>query len=171
MAVHRAIGGRDPLSYPRLENDDNFVGKREMQKLPFTASTREVQGEQPWSRLFNTGTLSSVRHQVFSFDSKAPNDSLDFLLKTKYDQHIETLKPISRTRVQKETVDEDHGRILKNRTKIVQTPPPPLNHPLRVSVSDRKERIEQAKLAIESHHTILTNKGYSRKPDGGFFTA
>lgn len=31
MAVHRAIGGRDPLSYPRLENDNNFVGKREMQ--------------------------------------------------------------------------------------------------------------------------------------------
>ena len=28
MAVHRAIGTRDPISYPRLENDDCFVGKR-----------------------------------------------------------------------------------------------------------------------------------------------
>ncbi len=30
MAVHRSIGGRDPLAYPKLENDDNFVGKREI---------------------------------------------------------------------------------------------------------------------------------------------
>ena len=28
MAVNRAIGTRDPLPYPRLENDDNFVGTR-----------------------------------------------------------------------------------------------------------------------------------------------
>ena len=28
MAVHRAIGGRDPLPYPRLESDESFVGKR-----------------------------------------------------------------------------------------------------------------------------------------------
>ena len=27
MAVHRAVGTRDPISYPRLESDDNFVGK------------------------------------------------------------------------------------------------------------------------------------------------
>jgi hypothetical protein len=28
MAVHRAVGTRDPISYPRLENDNNFVGNR-----------------------------------------------------------------------------------------------------------------------------------------------
>jgi hypothetical protein len=28
MAVHRAVGTRDPISYPRLECDENFVGKR-----------------------------------------------------------------------------------------------------------------------------------------------
>jgi hypothetical protein len=90
---------------------------------------------------------------------------------------------------------------LKNREKIVKTPPLPLNHPIKQSLGDKKQRLEQAKLAIgfpfyfeyivfcidaiyslefflllfsiliESHHTILTNKGYSRKPDGGFFTA
>jgi hypothetical protein len=65
--------------------------------------------DQPWQRLFNTNTLSSSRHQVFNFDPQAPNDSLDFLLKTKYDHHNEELRPLARTRVQKETVDEDHG--------------------------------------------------------------
>ena len=29
MAVHRAVGLRDPIPYPRLESDDNFIGKRE----------------------------------------------------------------------------------------------------------------------------------------------
>ena len=31
MAVHRAIGGRDPFAYPRLESDDDYVGKRASQ--------------------------------------------------------------------------------------------------------------------------------------------
>lgn len=30
MAVHRSIGGRDPLPYPKLECDDSFIGKREI---------------------------------------------------------------------------------------------------------------------------------------------
>ena len=77
--------------------------------MPYPEDTHEAQNSQPWQRLFNTGTLSSTRHQVFSFDPQAPNDSLDFLLKTKYDHHGETLKPLNRTKVQKETVDENHG--------------------------------------------------------------
>lgn len=31
MAVHRAIGTRDPYAYPRLENDDTFAGQKEFQ--------------------------------------------------------------------------------------------------------------------------------------------
>lgn len=31
MAVHRAVGLRDPIPYPRLECDENFVGKRDTQ--------------------------------------------------------------------------------------------------------------------------------------------
>lgn len=31
MAVHRAIGTRDPYSYPRYECDDNFAGKKSFQ--------------------------------------------------------------------------------------------------------------------------------------------
>ncbi len=77
--------------------------------MPYVEDTRASQGAQPWQRLFNTGTLSSTRHQVYSFDEQAPSDSLDFLLKTKYDQHQETFKEIARTRSQKETFDEDHG--------------------------------------------------------------
>lgn len=77
--------------------------------MPYGESVEEAQRSQPWQRLHNTCTLSSSRHQVFSFDPQAPNDSLDFLLKTKYDHHNESLKHLARTKVQKETYDENHG--------------------------------------------------------------
>lgn len=77
--------------------------------MPFTTTAADDQQQEPWKRLFNTNTLSSSRHQVFNVDTKAPNDSLDFLLKTKYDQHNDLLRPINQTRYQKETYDTDHG--------------------------------------------------------------
>lgn len=195
MAVHRALGGRDPLSYPRLESDDQFQGKLEIEKFPFSTTTSQAQREEPYQRLYNTHTLTSSRHQVFNHDHQAPNDSLDFLLKAKYDQHADLLSPLNKSRYQKETFDEDHGRILKNREKVVVVAEPPLNHPLKVASDDRKNRLEQAKLAISriflfviitllmvhefngaisfvgSNHTILTGRGYDRKPCGGLFTA
>jgi hypothetical protein len=60
---------------------------------------------------------------------------------------------------------------LKNRVKEVIIAQSPLNHPLRIAEISEKVRIEQAKLAIGSNHTILTNNGYSRKPNGGFYNA
>ena len=77
--------------------------------MPFATSTSDDQHSEPWKRLFNTNTLSSSRHQVFNVDTKAPNDSLDFLIKTKYNQHEDLLRSINRTRYQKETFDDDHG--------------------------------------------------------------
>ena len=71
--------------------------------------TKDAQGSEPWNRLYNTCTLSSSRHEVYNFDPKAPNDSLDFLLKTKYDHHNDLFNEQANTRVQKETVEEDHG--------------------------------------------------------------
>ena len=46
---------------------------------------------------------------MFNVDPQAPNDSLDFLLKTKYNQHDDLLKSLAPTRNQKETFDNDHG--------------------------------------------------------------
>lgn len=33
MAVHRAIGTRDPFPYPHLENDNDFAGKKSYQVI------------------------------------------------------------------------------------------------------------------------------------------
>ena len=108
--IHRAVNHRDPLSYPRLENDETFAGTVTEKKLPFRqAETHVAQRDEPWNRLYSTATLSSGRHEIYINDPKAPRDSLDFLLKTGYDQHGETFAGKARTCVQLETVSDDHG--------------------------------------------------------------
>ena len=108
--IHRAVDHRDPLSYPRLENDQTFSNHRSEQKLPFEQqATHVAQRDEPWNRLYSTATLSSGRHEIYTSDPKAPQDSLDFLLKAQYDQHQETFAGKARTRIQLETVDDEHG--------------------------------------------------------------
>jgi len=162
---------RNPYPFPRLQNDDNFVGSRSTQKQPYTLPAHMAQKEDPWNRLNGTCTLTSSRREVYHLDPQAPRDSLDFVLKSEYDHHKEFLKAKNETLCQPETIGQDHGRVLKNR--IVEVPPPqnPLNHPVRISESTKKDSIHSNKNAIEGHHTQTTNRGYNRKPDGGFFTS
>lgn len=110
--IHRAVNHRDPLSYPRLENDETFSGQKAQQKLPFRSDQTDFnQGNEPWNRLYSTATLSSGRHEIYHNDPKSPSDSLDFLLKSQYNQHDETFAGKARTRVQLETVSDDHGSL------------------------------------------------------------
>lgn len=110
--IHRAVNHRDPLSYPRLENDETFSGHEAQKKIPFKSeATHVAQRDEPWNRLYSTATLSSGRHEIYTSDPKAPFDSLDFLLKSQYDQHGETFAGKARTCVQLETVSDDHGLI------------------------------------------------------------
>lgn len=84
---------------------------------------------------------------------------------------------------------EDHGRILKNRIKIIPPPFDPLNPPLYVARGKFKPRYvsfvklsttpsaphrenpfsKEGKQAIEGYYHPITNPGYSRKPNGNFF--
>ena len=79
------------------------------QKLAYNVPTHLAQKEEPYNRLYETGTLSSKRREVQHFDPNAPNDSLDFVLKTTYNQHKEFLKDSAQTLVQPETLGMDHG--------------------------------------------------------------
>lgn len=110
--IHRAVNHRDPLPYPRLENEQTFSGRLPQKKIPFAQKdTSDAQRSEPWSRLYSTATLSSARHEIYSHDPKAPLDSLDFLLKSQYDHREETFAGKSRTRVQQETISDDHGYV------------------------------------------------------------
>ncbi|XP_075470135.1 cilia- and flagella-associated protein 276 isoform X2 [Ascaphus truei] len=99
---------------------------------------------------------------------EAPSDSLDFNLKSLYDQHDSLMSDRNETLYQKETFTEDHGRILKNRVK---EPPPKMEKSgVRQWASPQKLTVYSIDGAIVSHHTAATNRGYSRKQDGGYYS-
>ncbi|XP_063064549.1 cilia- and flagella-associated protein 276 [Engraulis encrasicolus] len=159
----------NPYAYPRYENDMSFMGLKETQKLPYDTPTHLAQNEKPWARLYDSATLSSVRRKVHHHDQEASRDSLDFHLKSTYDHHQDFLCHRNETLFQKETYSDDHGRILKNRER----PEPPqcgVQNDIRVWVNPQKASIYSVQGTIESHHNASTNRGYSRKHDGGFYS-
>uniref|UniRef100_A0A0B7ANM2 Uncharacterized protein n=1 Tax=Arion vulgaris TaxID=1028688 RepID=A0A0B7ANM2_9EUPU len=160
---------RDPYSFPKLQGDDNFMGKRHPETVCYPVPTHLAQRQQPWQRVSGHHTLSSARREVYHFDPSAPNDDLDFVLKSTYNQHKELLRNKNEVVFQPETVTVDHGRVLKNRVKSEPVKKMPLNHPLVITSQTKKENISSVKTAIASHHIESTNKGYSRRPDGGFY--
>ncbi|XP_022080936.1 uncharacterized protein C1orf194 homolog [Acanthaster planci] len=166
------VSNRQPYPFPELQNDDDFMGARTFQTKSYTQPTHLAQRVDPWNRLNTTSTLSSSRREVYHHDPQAPRDSLDFILKSDYDQHNEFLRSKNETLTQPETIGEDHGRILKNKKKEEPKLFDPMNPPTVKSViqDPKKESIHSTKGAIDSHHSAATNPGYSRKHDGGFYT-
>lgn len=175
---------RDPYPFPKLENDNDFVGTNDNPgNKSFShyggdvIKTGEIEtitlrpGEpDPWTRLNASKTLSSHRRDAYYHDPQAPYDSLDFVLKCQYNHHQEFMKSKAETLMQPETIGLDHGRMLKNRPKIPE--PVTLKTKELVTFAEgRKTTTHSSKgLAIESHHSEATNRGYSRKDDGGFYS-
>ena len=81
--------------------------------MPFKESTNEAQSQDPWNRLNRKPTLASYRREVYHYDPQSPNDSLDFIIKAKYDQHTEFLRGNNDILMQKETVTDTHGYVNK----------------------------------------------------------
>ena len=161
---------RDPYPFPRLENDADFVASPENTHFPNKSGLNTTLGGGASTRLNATKTLASQRREVQYYDPQSPRDSLDFVLKCQYDHHQEFMKSTAETLMQPETLGVDHGRILKNRPVIPK--PVTLETKELVNYSEpRKGTIHSCKgLAIESHHSEATNRGYSRKHDGGFYS-
>ncbi|KAL1269922.1 hypothetical protein QQF64_032211 [Cirrhinus molitorella] len=133
---------RDPFPFPRYENDYTLTGSKEIQKLPYDRPTHLAQDDEPWRRLHNTTTQASSLELYFIM----------------IPQHQRT----------KETVVLDNGT-LKNKESedsMCETE----NKGMRLWVDTQKASIYSIKGSIESHHTASTNRGYSRKHDGGFYS-
>ncbi|RXN23180.1 putative protein C1orf194-like [Labeo rohita] len=159
---------RDPFPFPRYENDYTLTGSKEIQKLPYDKPTHLAQDDEPWRRLHNTTTQASSRRNVFHCDTTAPKDSLDIHLKSTYDHHLGLFQNKYQIVTQKETVALDNGT-LKNKESedsMCETE----NKGMKVWVDTQKASIYSIKGSIESHHTASTNRGYSRKHDGGFYS-
>ena len=81
---------RDPFPFPRLQNDDDFIGQSEPKHQHYKNSTSQDQQKDPWNRLNQTPTLASYRREIYHYDNQAPVDSLDFVLKANY-RRMETI--------------------------------------------------------------------------------
>ncbi|XP_068121622.1 cilia- and flagella-associated protein 276 [Hyperolius riggenbachi] len=159
---------RDPYPYPQYENDNSFQGKN-TQNLSYVKQSLLTRNEDAWNRLNGTPTLSSSRRAAYYSDPESPSDSLDFNLKSLYNHHDSLLKNRNETVFQLETFTDDHGRILKNRVKELSTSQEE-KAGVRQSVSPQKISVYSIDGAITSHHTAATNRGYSRKQDGGYYS-
>ncbi|KAM9506982.1 cilia- and flagella-associated protein 276 [Salvelinus alpinus] len=160
---------RDPFPFPKTENDYSLTGARQCQKEPFDKPTHIAQNDEPWSCLNDRATLASIRRNVRYHDRQAPKDSLDFHLKSTYDHHQEFLSSKNQTLYQRETFTDDHGRTLKNRGKH-EAPLCETKKEVKVWMNSQKSSIYSIEGTIESHHNASTNRGYSRKHDGGFYS-
>ncbi|XP_033102580.1 uncharacterized protein C1orf194 homolog [Anneissia japonica] len=172
MSHMMELSNRNPYPFPQIQNDEDFVGTNKVQKKPYGDPTHIAQRKDPWNRLNSTPTLASARREVYHHDPKAPQDSLDFILKAHYDHHGQFLSNRTETLHQSETFTEDHGRILKNRVVEEEKNFDPMSPPLRTIeiLNPKRESLHSVEGAIESHHSAQTNNGYSRKHDGGFYT-
>lgn len=166
--------GRHPYPLPRTENDNTFchVGETATQLDGSLHSKKLSTVDNPWGRLYTTQTLASDRQSVHHYDPKAPRDSLDFVIKASYDHHNKFMADNNETLLQHETLGGNHGRILKNRKKKIDPVERAERAKPKFTESDMLPRMttHSVKMAIESHHIPLTNPGYSRKHDGGFYT-
>lgn len=161
---------RNPFPFPKIQTDEDFVGQRNTQKQPYKIATTDAQRQEPWNRLNSIPTLSSARREIYHADPQAPRDSLDFVIKAHYDHHNEFLSGNNQTLVQRETVSDDPGRVLKNRVKEVIPEFDPRYPPLQKIGDNKKVNINSIEGAIQSHHNAATNRGYSRRHDGGFYS-
>ncbi|KAI5095021.1 hypothetical protein C0J45_15096 [Silurus meridionalis] len=162
MSNRTAAMPRDPYPFPKYENGHTFTGSKPCQKLPFTKPTHIAQQEEPWSRLNDSLTLSSMRRSVL-FYKVAPQDSLDLHLSAVYDNHVDFLRNKNEILLQRETVVGDRGVNKEDAPKDD-------GMKLNVWVNPQKASIYSTEGAIESHHIASTNQGYSRKHDGGFYS-
>ncbi|KAI3388704.1 hypothetical protein SNEBB_011046 [Seison nebaliae] len=152
---------RHPYPYPTVENDGTL--RKDAPIISKTTAPKTTPSH--FDRLHNSTTLSSLRHQIYYDDPEAPQDSLDINLKAKYDQHSDTFSSNTRTRLQPETLGDSERKLNGKEKKTKNS----LKDNKVTTTIGKMEHINQTKLAISGHHTMMTNRGYSRKPDGGFF--
>uniref|UniRef100_A0A4X1TF20 Uncharacterized protein n=1 Tax=Sus scrofa TaxID=9823 RepID=A0A4X1TF20_PIG len=104
--------------------------------------------------------------------SKIPKDDLDFRLSALYNHHSGTFKNKSEILIHQETIQDTHGIKIQFPGESLPPPqPPPITSQANIHwINPKKESIHSIQGSIVSPHTAATNRGYSRKNDGGFFS-
>ena len=154
---------RDPFPFPRRQNDNDFMLKESpISQLPQTNSPKTK--DTPSNHLYSSKTVSSQNREWSRTISHTPPDKLDAALGADYDHHLH--------------FNKDSAEAFKHRNPSKQRAPSPSMNPAKPDDDTKsfshpeKESIDHARgLAIVGPHIYATNRGYSRKPDGGFFAS
>jgi len=120
-----------------------------------------------------SGDVTDDRSAWLKQVDRQVTDHLDLLLSAQYDHHSQFPAGVCDVLLQPDTVTKcPHKRLTRAQsgTGRKQGSARDLNPYTVVHTSPRRETIDSVPLAIECPHTSQTNKGYKRKPDGGFFT-
>ncbi|XP_055962523.1 cilia- and flagella-associated protein 276 [Sorex fumeus] len=166
---------REPSQRPTEDSDAHVVHLQTSKKTPKNP-THFTQYQEPWDRLNSTPTITSMRRGIWFFDLEVPKDDLDFRLAALYDHHSGAFKNKCEILLQKETVQSTQStpssRLQAPEEQPVQTPQAfvTTRDNIRQWVNPKKECIHSIQGSIVSPHTAATNRGYSRKNDGGFFS-
>ena len=114
-----------------------------------------------WSRLHQTPTNASYRRSCFYHDPAAPNNDLDFRLRTCYDHACESFASKARILVQPVTVCQRRRSWHSNAS---------LDYPLHIISDDRKQHFNESTKGqhIASDHFASGKNGYSRVMAGAF---
>ncbi|XP_006763024.1 PREDICTED: uncharacterized protein C1orf194 homolog isoform X1 [Myotis davidii] len=166
---------RDPFQQPMLNNDDSGPRKpRASKMLQYKNPTHLDQQQEPWNRLNSIPTITSFRRNSYFFESEIPKDNLDFRLAVLYNHHTGSFKNKCETLIHQETSKDSCGiiNIQAPREHVPAAPPLPTTSraQIRQWISPKRESIHSIHGSIVSPHTAATNRGYSRKTDGGFFS-
>ncbi|CAH0546395.1 unnamed protein product [Brassicogethes aeneus] len=148
----------------------------------------------PFERLSAHQTLASARRFIYfrPFPGTIPSDELDFILTAQYNHTSETFADKQDTVLQPETVNKSSWKRLRNTSDIreskhaisgpefesVKYGSKSLNrvklpyrynnaHPVMIGGIAAKKHPSSVKLLISSHHSPLSNAGYSRQPQDG----
>ncbi|XP_005860126.1 PREDICTED: uncharacterized protein C1orf194 homolog isoform X2 [Myotis brandtii] len=165
---------RDPFQQPMLNNDVSGPGKpRASKMLQYKNPTHLDQQQEPWNRLNSIPTITSIRRNSYFFESEIPKDNLDFRLAALYNHHTGSFKNKSEALIHQ--TSKDTRGIINIQAPAEHLPPaPPLpttsQANIRQWISPKRESIHSIHGSIVSPHTAATNRGYSRKTDGGFFS-
>ncbi|KAA0714062.1 hypothetical protein E1301_Tti007214 [Triplophysa tibetana] len=159
---------RDPFPFPRYENDYTLTGTKQIQKMDYDKPTHLAQNDDPWRRLYSASTMSSSNRNIFHCDTTAARDSLDIHLKSIYNHHLGLFPKKNLTVTQSNGGDYLPNQTLKRNSEapVCETS----NKGIKVWIDGQRTSMHSTKGTIESHHAASTNRGYSRKHDGGFYS-
>uniref|UniRef100_A0A0A9YHD8 Uncharacterized protein n=1 Tax=Lygus hesperus TaxID=30085 RepID=A0A0A9YHD8_LYGHE len=175
----------NPFPLPQIQHEDGLPKPLALPGYEYDWA-RHVP---PFERLYHHHTLSSIRQYHLLRQSCAPKDSLDIMLTSVYDHTKECFYPKAWPYVQPETVGLPTFRLLRNvryfpakraardlkkdDTKYAEScsgAPGTKWHGIKQGGIKERKDVNSVKLGIIGSHGSQSNRGYSRKVDGTFFS-